>query len=201
MLVLARADAGALSAAAGRSVSRRSRRRVPARAVDVLAAERGVTIRAADSPEIPFHGDEDLLRQLVLNVLQNAVQHAPAGGSVDIDCAPRRSAPSPSASATPAGDPGGRSVSRIFDRFVQLDPSAPRPGHRSGPADRALDCRSTPRHASCSSAQRPGRHHVLRVAADRSRLPAEPACNLASHVRPARLRQPRTRPSHDQTHC
>src|SRR5207245_1328157 len=42
------------------------------RAVDVLAAERGVTIRAEQSPEIPFRGDEDLLRQLVLNLLRVA---------------------------------------------------------------------------------------------------------------------------------
>src|SRR5260221_6560512 len=37
------------------------------------------SIRTGTCPCLPFRGDEDLLRQLVLNVLQNAVQHTPAG--------------------------------------------------------------------------------------------------------------------------
>ena len=84
MLVLARADAGGYPL---RPVDLYLDEVVAEcrRAVDVLATERGVTIRSGASPEIPFRGDEDLLRRLVLNVLQNAVQHTPAGGSVAID--------------------------------------------------------------------------------------------------------------------
>ena len=79
MLVLARADAGGYPL---RPVDLYLDEVVAEcrRAVDVLAAERGVTIRAAGAAEIPFRGDEDLLRRLVLNVLQNAVQHTPPGG-------------------------------------------------------------------------------------------------------------------------
>jgi len=121
MLVLARADAGAYPL---RPVDLYLDEVVAEcrRAVDVLAAERGVTIRAADSPEIPFHGDEDLLRQLVLNVLQNAVQHAPAGGSVDIDVRRDPGAVTVRVSDTGPGIPEADRL-RIFDRFVQLDPS------------------------------------------------------------------------------
>jgi signal transduction histidine kinase len=92
------------------------------RAVDVLAAERGVTIRAAHAPESPFRGDEDLLRQLVLNVLQNAVQHTPAGGSVGIDLRQEPSAVTVRVSDSGPGIPTADRL-RIFDRFVQLDPS------------------------------------------------------------------------------
>ena len=92
------------------------------RAVGILAAERGVTIRAGQSPEIPFRGDENLLRQLVLNVLQNAVQHTPTGGAVDIDL--RRDAGAVTVRVSDSG-PGipAQDQHRIFDRFVQLDPS------------------------------------------------------------------------------
>src|SRR5439155_7136676 len=38
------------------------------RAAEVLAAERGVTIHAAASPDVPFRGDETLLHRLVLTV-------------------------------------------------------------------------------------------------------------------------------------
>ena len=92
------------------------------RAVEVLAAERGVTIRAKLPSDIAFRGDEDLLRQLVLNVLQNAVQHTPSGGAVAIDLQRDPTAVSVRVSDTGPGIPE-RDRERIFDRFVQLDPS------------------------------------------------------------------------------
>ena len=81
-----------------------------------------MTIVAEPPPEIPFRGDESLLRQLLLNVLQNAVQHTPAGGSVAIDV--RRTASAVAIRVCDSG-PGipADDQHRIFDRFVQLDPS------------------------------------------------------------------------------
>ena len=92
------------------------------RAVDVLAAERGVKILLTHTPELPYCGDEDLLRQLVLNVMQNAVQHTPAGGSVDVDLRDDAGAVTLRISDTGPGIPA-HDQQRIFDRFVQLDPS------------------------------------------------------------------------------
>lgn len=121
MLVLARADAGGYPL---RPVDLYLDEVVieSQRAVEVLAAERGVTIRSATLPEIPFRGDEGLLRQLVLNVLQNAVQHTPPGGCVTIDVT--QDADSVRLRVTDNG-PGipPADGARIFDRFVQLDPA------------------------------------------------------------------------------
>jgi signal transduction histidine kinase len=128
MLVLARADAGGYPL---RPVDLYLDEVVAEcrRTVDVLATQRGVTIRADAAPEIPYRGDEDLLRQLVLNVLQNAVQHTPAGGSVAV--AVRQDPERVSIRVTDAGsgiDPAAQAM--IFDRFVQLDPA--RRGHGTG---------------------------------------------------------------------
>jgi signal transduction histidine kinase len=121
MLVLARADAGGyplrpvdlyLDEVIGECC----------RAVGVLASERGVTIQSCVIPEVPFRGDEDLLRQLVLNVIQNAVQHTPAGGSVSIDIEQDAVAVKLRVTDAGAGVPPG-DEQRIFDRFVQLDPA------------------------------------------------------------------------------
>jgi two-component system OmpR family sensor kinase len=128
MLVLARADAGGYPL---RPVDLYLDEVVAdcRRAVDVLATERGVAIHSAGSPEIPFRGDEDLLRRLVVNVLQNAVQHTPAGGAVAVDIRQDPDAVrirvSDQGSGIPPADHG-----RIFDRFVQLD--AARRGQGTG---------------------------------------------------------------------
>jgi signal transduction histidine kinase len=119
MLVLARADAGGYPL---RPVDLYLDEVVAdcRRAVDVLAVERGVIIRAATSPEIPFRGDEELLRRLVLNVLQNAVQHTPAGGAVAVELLR-----DPGTVRIRVSDEGAGILPddqrRIFDRFVQLD--------------------------------------------------------------------------------
>jgi heavy metal sensor kinase len=119
MLVLARADAGGYPL---RPVDLYLDEVVAdcRRALDVLATERGVTIRSGGSPDIPYRGDEDLLRRLVLNVLQNAVQHTPSGGSVAVDI--RQDAEAVRIRVTDEG-PGipADDQLRIFDRFVQLD--------------------------------------------------------------------------------
>jgi two-component system, OmpR family, sensor kinase len=128
MLVLARADAGGYPL---RPVDLYLDEVVAecCRSVDVLAADRGVTIHAPSGPEIPVRGDEDLLRQMVLNVLQNAVQHTPAGAAVSVDIAV-----DPEMLIIRVRDAGAgiapADQSRIFDRFVQLDPA--RRGHGSG---------------------------------------------------------------------
>jgi len=69
---------------------------------------------------VAFKGDEDLLRQLVVNVLTNAVQHTPAGGVVTIDLTQSGGDISIRIVDTGSGIPI-EERERIFDRFVQLD--------------------------------------------------------------------------------
>ena len=119
MLVLARADAGGYTL---RPVDLYLDEIVAdcQRAVAVLAAQRGVTVQCGRCPEIAFKGDEDLLRQLVVNVLTNAVQHTPSGGVVTIDLTHSGRDVSIRIVDTGSGIPI-EERERIFDRFVQLD--------------------------------------------------------------------------------
>jgi signal transduction histidine kinase len=97
------------------------------RAVRVLAEARGVDVRVTGERDVAFAGDENLLRQLLINLLENGVGHTPAGGHV---------------TATLGKKDGGIEIAvadsgpgialadreRIFERFVRLGPAGGRGG-------------------------------------------------------------------------
>jgi signal transduction histidine kinase len=126
MLVLARADGGGYAL---RPVDLYFDEIVAEcqRAAEVLAAERGVSIRSIGAVDISVSGDEDLLRRLVLNVLQNAVQHSPPGGEVELELTSEPGRVRLRISDRGPGIPQADQA-RIFDRFVQLDVSRGRQG-------------------------------------------------------------------------
>ena len=93
-----------------------------ARALRVLAREREIAIASEGDTGVPFVGDETLLRQLIRNLLDNAVRHARTGGMVT--AAVSRA---PSAITIRVTDDGDgvpeEQRERIFDRFVRLGAS------------------------------------------------------------------------------
>ena len=121
MLVLARADAGGYPLRPVDlyidDVVNQCRRDI-----DVLAAERGITVTSTGPADVPVRGDEELLHRLMVNLLQNAVQHTRKGGQVSIDVAPNGSRVYVRVKDNGEGIPEA-DRNRIFDRFVQLDPS------------------------------------------------------------------------------
>jgi two-component system, OmpR family, sensor kinase len=55
-----------------------------ARAAEVLATRKGITIEVGKFEQVPYRGDESLLRQMVLNLLDNAIKNTSTGGVVSI---------------------------------------------------------------------------------------------------------------------
>ena len=92
------------------------------RAVAVLAAQRNITVNAGGARDVPVRGDEELLRRLVVNLLQNAVQHSPQDGTVSVDVSPNGSRVYVRVADSGTGI-AESDRARIFERFVQLDPS------------------------------------------------------------------------------
>ena len=92
------------------------------RATRVVATTRSVDIVAECVHPAPYQGDEDLVRRLIQNVLDNAVRYSPAGGAVRV--ALDRSANGYEVSVSDQG-PGiaAEARTKIFERFYRVDPA------------------------------------------------------------------------------
>ena len=91
-----------------------------ARAADILASPRNVKLVVTDLEEAPFQGDEDLLRQMVLNLVDNAVKFTPPNGVVKLDLIRQENEYLISVSDNGPGiSPDARD--HIFERFYRAD--------------------------------------------------------------------------------
>ncbi|HYP28133.1 MAG TPA: ATP-binding protein [Blastocatellia bacterium] len=130
MFTLARADAGRYPLRASRFYLDELIEET-ARVGRVLAAQKDVTVDVAASSEFPFHGDEDLLRQMLLNLLGNAIKHTPPGGAVRLGIILARGEYLISISDTGSGIPP-EARPHIFERFYRVDKARSRSETASG---------------------------------------------------------------------
>jgi signal transduction histidine kinase len=98
-----------------------------ARALTMIAAERDVLVETVGDPDLSFVGDEELLRHLFTNLLDNAVRHTRPAGRVAAEV--RRHAGEVLVRISDEGSgiaDGDRE--RIFERFTRLDERGPGAG-------------------------------------------------------------------------
>jgi heavy metal sensor kinase len=119
MFTLARADAGQRKPEA-RDLYLDELVVETARAARVLAERKGVKIETSPLDETPYHGDEGLLRQMLLNLLDNAVKHTPAGGGIRVSLAQHDSRHEITVADTGVGIPP-EAQPHIFERFYRAD--------------------------------------------------------------------------------
>ncbi len=119
MFILARADAGQYPLRK-RALYLNDLLDDIARTGELLAADKNVTVELTNVTEAAFHGDEDLLRQMMLNLLDNAIKFTPAGGVVRLSLTRRADEYSLSVSDTGTGIPA-EAQAHIFERFYRAD--------------------------------------------------------------------------------
>ena len=90
------------------------------RSVQALAAARRIKMEYQTGEDIPFHGDEELLRRLVVNLLDNAIRYTPQGGQVKASLNANGSELRIEVSDTGAGIPA-EAVPHVFERFYRAD--------------------------------------------------------------------------------
>lgn len=95
------------------------------------ALEKNVHMTLDTNGPVLIRGDELLLRELLLNLVQNAVIYTPAGGDVALSLCRRDSGVLVSVADTGCGIPEGE-IPHIFERFYQADKSRSSQGHGLG---------------------------------------------------------------------
>jgi signal transduction histidine kinase len=119
-----------------------------ARAARGLAVSRGVALEAAPADEAPFIGDADLLRRLVMILLDNAIKYTPSGGQVRLTL--RREDGGKGGSYVIAVEDTGPGVpasarERIFERFFRVDLARTRMRTPTGAPAPVTDPEAAPR--------------------------------------------------------
>jgi len=87
-----------------------------------LAAAGGVTVRAGGAETAPAAGDERHTQRALANVVKNALEHSPPGGTVEVQTVVASGVSSVTVTDHGEGIPPGE-LEHIFDRFYRADPS------------------------------------------------------------------------------
>jgi signal transduction histidine kinase len=98
----------------------------------LVAEDGGQHLAVRVAPDLRICGDPELVAQLLVNLLENALRHTPAGSHIDLDL--RRDGPdhavlrvADDGPGVPAGD-----LHRLAERFTRLERSRSAPGHGLG---------------------------------------------------------------------
>jgi heavy metal sensor kinase len=101
------------------------------RAAQVLALRKTISLQFAPAPDITFCGDEELLRRLLLNLLDNAIKYTPKGGVVCVELGVEESQIHINVADTGIGIPAEAGAD-VFERFYRVDKARTRGEGGSG---------------------------------------------------------------------
>jgi heavy metal sensor kinase len=90
------------------------------RAASVLGAPKEIIVKLPPLAESLCYGDEYLLRQMISNLLDNAVKFTPRGGAVTLDVGRKNGSYMVSVTDTGPGIPR-EAQARVFERFFRLE--------------------------------------------------------------------------------
>ena len=137
LLLLARADSGELRLER-RPVALDDLVRDVCHRAEVLAHARRIRLRTRELEPMLLEGDEDQLRRLTLNLIDNAIKYTPEGGEVRVRLhfEPSEAGRSERQAVLEVADTGigidAADLRRIFDRFYRVDKARSRAQGGSG---------------------------------------------------------------------
>jgi heavy metal sensor kinase len=130
--------------------------------MNLLAEDKKVNLTTAVATPVFVEGDRARLKQVVVNLLDNAIKYTPAGGSVALSV--RRDGPRAlfEVSDTGAGIPAD-ALAHVFRRFYRVDDARSREGGGAGLGLSIVKAICAAHGASVEVASVPGRGSTFRV--------------------------------------
>jgi heavy metal sensor kinase len=107
------------------------------RAVRTLAARKSVDVELATDGELPFRGDQALLRRMLINLLDNAIKYTPSGGRVRVAASRLRDQYHLTVADNGPGIPV-EARQRLFERFFRVQRARVAEGSDGGGAGLGL---------------------------------------------------------------
>ena len=101
------------------------------RAVRTLVTKSELEFDLKTENELLFHGDETLIRRLIMNLLDNAIKYTPASGEVSVSCQSSGDIYEIKFRNTGEAIPL-EARSRVFERFYRTDKARSRVASRNG---------------------------------------------------------------------
>ena len=138
-----------------------------------LAESKGVAMIVDAAMPVPARGDEDLMREAISNLIDNAIKFTPSGGVVRIEARMAEGRPFALVSDTGVGVPT-QERAKIFDRFYRGERSGQTPGHGLG-LSIAETIANLHGFKLTVEDNNPGARFELRAAAQAARLTRRPA--------------------------
>ena len=101
------------------------------RAMQVIANSKEIVLQFESHPDISFKGDEELMRRMIMNLLDNAIKYNTAAGNVSVRLESKNSHVKIIVADTGIGI-AAEAATHIFDRFYRVDQSRSRAAGGSG---------------------------------------------------------------------
>lgn len=144
-----------------------------------MATTRGLALTLAGFEEAPVDGDPELLRQLIVILIDNAIKFTPPGGRIDVAVGLTEDGALLTVADTGPGILPDE-LPHIFERFYRSDPARPRDGRNSATSGTGLGLSiarwiAEAHHAHIGVDTRPGRGTTFSV-----RFPTAKAADAVS---------------------
>lgn len=131
-------------------------------AAQALADPKGVRLTWDAGEDISFRGDEELLKRMAVNLLDNAIHYTQPGGAVSVKLTCEQSLARLVISDTGIGIPPD-CVGRVFDRFYRVDKSRTRAEGGSGLGLSIARLAAESHHGSVDVVSQPGQGSTFTV--------------------------------------
>ncbi len=132
------------------------------RSAQPLAAARGLMLECRAGGDAPFQGDEELLRRMIMNLLDNGVRYTPKGGRVSATLETEDAVFRLRVSDTGQGIPP-EAAGRIFERFYRVDEARSRQNGGFGLGLSIVQWIAEAHHGKVELASQPGAGSVFTV--------------------------------------